>query len=282
MGRQRSAKQQLMSVGVRPSKERGQNFVINESVIDAIVDFGQPQSDERLVEIGPGLGALTGKLSKVAPVTAIEIETRFCEELRRVHPNVEVINSDFRSVDLATLGKDLTVFGNIPYVFSTDIIFHILEHAASVKRAVLLLQREFAERLASEPGGRDYGTISVAAQLRADIVLGPIISGDSFHPPTKVQSRVIEMKILREPRYAIGDSRWFQKVVKAAFFRRRKKLINSLKASGMFSGDIVERVLKDLQIDPGCRAETLAVEQFVRLAERFALAREAQRAVDEG
>ncbi len=262
------AKDQLRDLGVAPSKQRGQNFIIEPTVLTQIVEFGAPQRGEQLVEIGPGLGALTERLLAVDPaLTVIEIEEQFCRDLKERFPAIRAERADVRGFDFSTLGRELVVFGNLPYSFSTEIIFHLLEHGSVIKRAVLMLQREFAERVAAKPGGREYGAISVNAQLRADLRLGPVISGDCFHPKARVESILMEMRLLKEPRFEVSDLAWFRKVVQASFQLRRKKLKNSLAASGIFKGEqhIVE-VLAAAQISPDIRAERLTLEEFARIA----------------
>ena len=130
-----------------------------------------------------------------------------------------------------------------------------------------MLQKEFAERMGAQPGGRDYGVLSISCQLFSDITLGPIVPGNSFHPPTKVQSRVLEMKFLSEPRVPIADIDWLKKVVKGAFLQRRKKIHNSLKASCIRSGTQIMEALEKASIDPNRRAETLSMSEFALLAE---------------
>jgi len=259
-------KDQLYSLNVRPSKRKGQNFVINEQVLAQIVDFGNPQESDCVVEIGPGLGALTKKLAHLPQLTLIEIEPNLCAALRENFPLAKVIQADVREVDFSSLGSDLLVFGNLPYAFSTEIIFHLIEQRCSVKRAVLMLQREFVERMAAPPGGRTYGTISVGAQLWADMRKGPVISGNSFHPRTAVESRLVELTLLKQPRFPVSDPLWFRRVVQFSFSQRRKKLVNSLKASGIFVHLDLKEILSGMGIDPGRRAETLSIEEFARLA----------------
>lgn len=263
--KERRAKDVLRDLDVRPSKGRGQNFVIDSSVVRSIVDFGNPQPGEKLVEIGPGLGALTAELYGRGELTVIEIEERFCEELARKFPGIHIINADVRDVDFSTIGSNLAVFGNLPYSFSTDIIMLLLEQSPALARAVLMLQREFAERLAAPPGGRDYGAISVACQMRADISTGPIVPGDSFHPPASVESMVIELRFLGQARHGVEDLGEFRKVVKAGFMKRRKKLVNSMRASGFYSGESLDRAFAETGVDPGRRAETLTLEEFAAL-----------------
>jgi len=262
-------KDQLRSLDVRPTKERGQNFVIDRSVIDAIVGFGAPEPGENVVEIGPGLGALTAALAHLPNLTLIEIEPKFCRELALKYPQAKIVNADVRGVDLASMGSDLVVFGNLPYAFSTDIIFRLIDQAVVVKRAVLLLQREFAERLAAGPGGRTYGLLSVSCRLWADARLGPIIPGTSFHPPAKVESQVVELTFLREPRVPLEDILWFKRFVAACFLKRRKKIVNSLLASGLFPKDLIAEIFATCGIDTNRRAETLSLEEFAVLAAAF-------------
>lgn len=262
-------KDQLRSLEVRPTKERGQNFVIDPSVIEAIVGFGAPAAGERVVEIGPGLGALTAALAHLPNLTLIEIESKFCGELARRYPGATIVNADVRGVDFATLGRDLVVFGNLPYAFSTDIIFRLIDQAAVMKRAVLLLQREFAERLAAGPGGRTYGLLTVSCRIWADARLGPIIPGTSFHPPAKVESQVVELTFRREPRVPLEDIMWFKRFVAACFLKRRKKIVNSLIASGLFSKELIAERFAACAVDTNRRAETLSLEEFATLAAAF-------------
>lgn len=264
-----SVKALLAELAVRPTKDRGQNFLINPGVIDQIVAFGCPAESDHIVEIGPGLGALTQALPCSASVTLIEIEAQFCEKLKAHFPHARVLNEDFRAVDLSTLGSMLTVFGNVPYSFSSEIVFHLLNHYRVISRAVLMLQREFAERIAAEPGGREYGILSVQVALLSDARLGPIIAGDSFHPPTEVESRLIELRFLPEPRVPVCDVFLFRSVVRAAFQQRRKKLSNTLAPAQFVPKDLLLACLVAAGIDPAARAETLTVSDFARLLEEF-------------
>lgn len=259
-------KDRLSEIGVRPVKERGQNFLIDSAVLDQILEFGSPLPREQLVEIGPGLGALTERLAAIAPLAVIEIEESFCADLRGRFPHISVHQGDAREFDLSRLGERITVFGNLPYAFSTEIVFHLLESRSGITRAVLLLQREFAERMAAGSGSRSYGRLSIACSLHSDLRLGPVIAGDSFHPPTSVESRLIEMRFLARPRYDVGDSAHFERVVKAAFAERRKKIINSFKAAGFFPMDSVVAGLAEAGIDPGLRAEAVDLERFAALS----------------
>lgn len=261
-----STKAALQRSEVRPSKTKGQNFVVNPGVIHAIVDFGNPRSDEHIVEIGPGLGALTRSLTNAASLTLLELEPKFCEELKIALPDALVVQTDARSFDFRSLKKKVTVFGNIPYVYSTDILFHLLDAADVINRIVLLLQKEFADRVAAGPGSKTYGILSIMAQVIAESQLGPIIDGDNFFPPTKVQSRVLELRIRPQPLVEKSELEWFRKVVRAAFHERRKKIYNSLKAFGIGDLSQIDEALIEAHIDRDRRAESLSIEEFLDLS----------------
>lgn len=259
-------KDTLRELNVRPSKERGQNFLIRQDITESIAMFGGVDSEAHIVEIGPGTGALTAYLAAAKQLTVIEIEKKFCQLIGERYPAATVINEDVRTVDFSEIGEDLIVFGNIPYVFSTEIVFHLIAFRSSVKRAVMMVQKEFAERLAAEPGGRDYGSITVAVQLWADVELGPIVPGSAFHPPTEVESQVMKLHFRTEPRAPIGDPIHFQSVVRSAFSQRRKKMVNSLSAGGVWSRTAIETALASMELSPDIRPEQLSVAQFAELA----------------
>lgn len=263
------AKDTLRDLNVRPSKERGQNFLIRPEVPEAIVAFAAAPAGAHIVEIGPGTGALTQLLAGAHPLTLIEIEPNFCEYLREKYPQARIINQDARNVDLSEIGSQLFVFGNIPYVFSTEIVFQLLKHRRAIHHAVLMVQREFAERVAAKPGGRDYGSLSVAVQIFADVELGPIVPGDSFHPPTAVQSRVMKLSFLKEPRVDVGDSAYFEVVVRGAFSQRRKKVLNSLLSCGRWTKECLLSALSGAGISPDVRAEQIDIAGFAALAKQL-------------
>lgn len=259
------AKDTLRNLNIRPVKERGQNFLIDERAVLEIAEFGKISTNQHIVEIGPGLGALTKELVGAKKLTLIEIEDKFCQDLAVKYPDVEIISSDVRQVNFEEIGESLLVFGNLPYSFSTDIIFHLVKYATVINRAVLLLQKEFAQRLAAKEGGRIYGTISISCQLHADINLGPVIQGTSFHPPARVDSQLVELNFLKAPRFEVSDMAIFRKVVKAGFLKRRKKILNSFKAAGYFSELDLLEIFEKSGIDPGERAEAVSLERFVKL-----------------
>jgi 16S rRNA (adenine1518-N6/adenine1519-N6)-dimethyltransferase len=267
--RGKRTKDTLRDLNVRPTKERGQNFLIRQDIPQPIAAFGAVSAERHVLEIGPGTGALTEHLSHFKRLTLVEIEPSFCEHLSSKYPHATIVNQDVRYLDFSELGSDLCVFGNIPYVFSTEIVFHLVAFREVVSQAVLMTQREFAQRLAAGPGSRTYGSISVAVQLFADVELGPIVPGDAFHPPTEVESQVLKLTFLKEPRFPVSDYVHFQSVVRAAFSQRRKKIINSLVARGRWSREVIVEALDAAGIAPDLRAEHVSVELFATLSQKL-------------
>jgi 16S rRNA (adenine1518-N6/adenine1519-N6)-dimethyltransferase len=273
-------KDTLARLDVRASKARGQNFLIDETVVNHIYSQGNviPGNNQRVIEIGPGLGAMTDLIVQSGnPVTVIEIEDKFCENLKTKFPGISIVNQDVRTVDFSSFGNDLIVYGNLPYSFSTEILFHLIDHRSSIQRAVLMLQKEFVERMAASPGTKSYGTLSVGAQLFCQLTMGNIVPGNSFHPPTQVSSRVVTLTFVPEGRYPVKNYEWLRKVVKASFLQRRKKIVNSLRASGLLQGKeplarIIE-VFQSLGFDTNRRAETFSIEEFVALSDALFLVR---------
>ena len=270
-------KDSLARLDVRASKERGQNFLIDETVVDHIFSLGEviPSSGKKIIEIGPGLGALTKRIvASGNPTSVIEIEQKFCQHLAAEYPTLTIINQDIRTVQFDTFGSDLLVYGNLPYSFSSEIIFHLIDNRHCISRAVLMLQKEFVERMAAQPGGKDYGTLSIGVQLFCKATLGNIVPGNCFHPPTKVSSRTVALDFVPDGIYPVKDYQWLRKVVKASFLQRRKKIVNSLRSSGILQGnDPLARIMDVFAangLDTMRRAETFSIEEFIALANGLA------------
>ncbi len=266
----KKAHRELRELNVQPSKQRGQNFIVNPFVIESVLDFGQPLKSDALVEIGPGLGALTAALYEVAcagphALQLIEIEKNLSADLSVRFPQAKVHCNDVRQVQFSELGSELVVFGNLPYSLSTDILFHVLRQRGAIRRAVFMLQREFAERVASPPGSRTYGSLSVAIQLWCDVVLGPVVPGDAFHPPTKVESIVIQLTPRKEAAAGVTDFALFERVVRASFSKRRRTIMNSLKGSALFDAELLAKAFVELGLDPERRAESMTIDEFAGL-----------------
>ncbi len=260
----KESKRQLAELGVRPSKERGQNFLVSDLVIDSIIEFGRPQKSETIVEIGPGLGALTAALMPYGLKAVIEIESAFAASIKKQFPTLEVFEADARSFDFSSLGKQITIFSNLPYSISSEMLLALVRSDSnSVKRIVLMLQKEFVERLAAEVSSSDYGILSVFCQRAASIRTGPVVGAEYFQPRPKIDSQLIELVFNNEKSKVAqefadrGFEDLFSKVVRAAFSKRRKTLLNSLQSSGMHDKGLWERVLEASEVSPGRRAQTL-------------------------
>jgi len=244
-----------------PRKRFGQHFLTDTVLIDAIVDLIDPQPGETLVEIGPGLGAMTlPLLERHKPLTVIELDRDLAARLRK-RDDVEVIESDVLKVDFkalaATKGAKLRVVGNLPYNISTPILFHLLEAVDDVVDQHFMLQKEVVDRMAAGPGGKDYGRLSVMLQWRYDIESVLDVPPEAFDPPPRVDSAIVRMLPLKTPP-AVNPA-LLGELVASAFSQRRKLLRHSLGhwlSERGYSGHF------DLQR----RAEEVPVDEFVALA----------------
>jgi 16S rRNA (adenine1518-N6/adenine1519-N6)-dimethyltransferase len=250
-------------VGVKHIARRrfGQHFLVDPAVVDAIVRAIAPQPGQSLVEIGPGLGALTQPLLQHGGALAvIEIDRDLAARLRR-DPRLEVIESDVLAVDFGALarrlGRSLRIVGNLPYNISTPILFHLLEHAAQVQDQHFMLQKEVVDRMAAAPGGKDYGRLSVMLQWRYEIEALIDVPPEAFDPPPRVRSAVVAMTPRADaagvPATLLGE------LVTVAFSQRRKLLRHTLgpwlDQHGGTAGFNLQR-----------RAEEVSVAEYVALA----------------
>jgi 16S rRNA (adenine1518-N6/adenine1519-N6)-dimethyltransferase len=211
-------------------KRFGQHFLTDGAILDAIVDAIAPKPGEALVEIGPGLGAMTDPLvARCARLTVIELDRDLAERLRK-RPELEVIESDVLQVDFAALaaarGQRLRIVGNLPYNISTPILFHLLAAVDHVVDQHFMLQKEFVDRMAAAPGNKDYGRLSVMLQWRYDIESVLEVPPESFDPPPRVDSAVVRMQPL--PLVRAVDADLLEQLVRVAFSQRRKLLRNTL------------------------------------------------------
>lgn len=248
----------------RPRKRFGQNFLVDEAVIAEIVDAIYPQRSERLVEIGPGLGALTRPLlEQIDHLHVVEIDRDLASRLRADFPpaRVTVHERDALSFDFATLGDGLRIVGNLPYNISTPLLFHLAQNAASIRDIHVMLQREVVERMVARPSSSDYGRLSVMIQYRFQLEPLLTIPATAFRPTPKVESAVVRMVPFGRLPHCARDEAWFSRIVAAAFSQRRKTLRNALK--GYIGADDFSR----LGVDANLRPQDLAIAEFVRLAD---------------
>jgi len=250
----------------RPRKRFGQNFLHDQGVIERILSYVDPQSGQKLVEIGPGQGALTrGLLERAGELDAIELDRDLLQSLQqscaslgvfRLH-NTDALKFNFRS--LLQDDRKLRLVGNLPYNISTPLLFHLLEQADVIEDMHFMLQKEVVDRMAAGPGSKTYGRLSVMLQVSCEVTSLFDIGPESFDPPPKVNSSVVRLRPRAEPLVSLPDMASFGRLVTMAFHQRRKTLRNNLK--GVLDG---ERIAA-LGIDPGARTETLSVQRLIQL-----------------
>jgi 16S rRNA (adenine1518-N6/adenine1519-N6)-dimethyltransferase len=256
--------------GHQPRKRFGQNFLADAHYVTRIVDAIAPQPGDNLVEIGPGLAALTGALiERAGRITAIEIDRDLAARLRERFPadRLAMHEADALAFDFATLGGDLRVVGNLPYNISSPLLFHLAAHEARLRDIHVMLQREVVARMTALPDTPDYGRLSVMLQARFRVSRLFTVPAGAFRPAPKVESAVARLVPLGDDRPRMVDEALFGRVVTAAFGQRRKTLRNALASIA------AEATVRDASIDPGARGETLSVADFVRLANRVAAGR---------
>lgn len=265
---------------VPPLKQLGQHFLTDGATAAAIVHRAGILPQERVLEIGAGLGALTHHLSRSADrVYAVEKDKRIARllaaELTAARSdNVVLINADVLKVDIRRLAAGpegrLVAVGNLPYNISSQILLQLIQERACLKKAVLMFQKELAQRLMAQTGGKDYGRLSVLLQYCARVRPLMDIKAACFHPRPKIDSQVLEITFKKHIQPAARDETFFIAVIKAAFSKRRKTLKNALSASPLpVDAATAVRVLTESGIDPARRAETLDVAAFVALSNRL-------------
>ncbi|WP_062309152.1 16S rRNA (adenine(1518)-N(6)/adenine(1519)-N(6))-dimethyltransferase RsmA [Alicyclobacillus sendaiensis] len=277
----REVKALLRRHGVIAKKGYGQNFLVDGRVLEVIVRAVAPDARTVVLEVGPGLGALTSALAERAKrVVAIEKDASLrpvLDEVLSKHGNVEIVYDDCLKVDLRALmaprmaqGERLVFAANLPYYVTTPILFQVLESELPVSRAVVMVQREVADRMVAEPGGKDYGVLSVGVQYRGRVRRVANVPPSAFLPQPGVESAVVEIDCEMRPAVRAADEAVFFRVVRAAFGTRRKTLENALAAGLGEPKEAVRQKVMAAGIDPGTRAERLSLADFVRLADEFA------------
>jgi 16S rRNA (adenine1518-N6/adenine1519-N6)-dimethyltransferase len=257
-------------LGHRSRKRFGQNFLADPHYVARIIASIAPQPGQNLVEIGPGLGALTRPLIEAAGhITAIEIDrdlaARLAAEYARDRLSLHV--TDALRFDFSTLGNGLRVIGNLPYNISSPLLFHLARYDASLRDITVMLQREVVQRMAAAPATAEYGRLTVMLQARFAVERLFVVPAGAFRPAPKVESAVVRLVPLGEARPHIADAEFFATLVTSAFGQRRKTLRNALK-----------RLATDIELEregiaPGARGETLSVADYVRLANALATRR---------
>jgi 16S rRNA (adenine1518-N6/adenine1519-N6)-dimethyltransferase len=250
-------------------KSLGQHFLTDRRVLERIADSLALRGDETVLEIGPGRGALTDLLvGRAGRLVAIEYDRALAALLRERYanrPRVEIVQADVLDVALGDLaGGPYVLVGNVPYYITTPILFHALAPPRA-ERSVYLVQREVAERLDAAPGSKAYGalTVNVGALARAEILFG--VPARAFSPPPKVESAVVRIAPLADPRIATGEERRFRSLVQSIFGMRRKQMRRIVRTVFVLSAEEAEVLLGEAGIAPDARPEVLGVDRFVAL-----------------
>jgi 16S rRNA (adenine1518-N6/adenine1519-N6)-dimethyltransferase len=261
----------LRAFGLHASKRLGQNFLVDEAVVDGIVAAAGVKAGEAVLEIGPGIGTLTqGLLEAGARVVAVELDRRLVTVLAETlsgYENVRVVHGDILKIDIlremATV--PFKVVANLPYYITTPILMLLLEQRIPATVLVAMVQKEVAARMVAAPGGKDYGALSVAVQYYTAPEIAFVVPPQSFVPAPAVESAVIRCVVRNRPPVALAEEAAFFRVVKATFAQRRKTLANALKGAGLAPADTAA-MLAAAGIDGGRRGETLSLAEFAAVA----------------
>ncbi len=263
---------------ITANKNFGQNFLINENIVNAIVEAAEISEEDVVLEIGPGLGTLTSKLlEKAGKVICIELDKKMLDILQdrfHLYENFELINEDVLKVDLENLintnlreFKNAKVVANLPYYITTPIIMKLLESKLHLQSITVMVQKEVAERLVEIPGNKNCSAITYSIHYYTNPKLVTHVSNTSFIPSPKVDSSVIYLELLDTPKVSPLDENLFFKVIKTAFLQKRKTLINTLINGNFGSREFLENMLTSLNIDLKIRGEKLTLQQFQEIAD---------------
>ncbi|MDU3454328.1 16S rRNA (adenine(1518)-N(6)/adenine(1519)-N(6))-dimethyltransferase RsmA [Peptostreptococcus sp.] len=259
------------------TKSLGQNFLIDDNIIDKIVDGSLAGQGDKVIEVGPGIGTLTRELaSRSEKVMVVEIDKKLIPILGDTlsdFDNVTIVNEDIMKADIKDLidknldGGPVKLVANLPYYITTPIIMRFLEEDINVTDIVVMVQKEVAERMNANPGKKDFGALSEAVQFYCDTEIVAKVPRHLFVPQPNVDSIVIALRVRPERKYKVEDEDLFFKIVKASFGQRRKTLLNSLTSMGILDKTDISAVLSVAGIDEKRRGETLSLEEFARLSD---------------
>lgn len=268
--------------GITANKSLGQNFLIDENVVNGIVNHAQISKSDLVIEIGPGLGTLTSRLlDNAGKVIAIELDKKVLDILNdrfKLYNNFELINNDVLKVDLnelinRNLNSNITnckVVANLPYYITTPIIMKLLENNLPLDSITVMVQKEVADRLTAIPGQKDAGAITYSIYYYTEAQTVINVPKNSFIPAPEVTSAVINLKVLPKPRVEVSDTALFFNIIKAAFSQKRKTLSNGLVNSKILSSkEECEKILTDLELDTRIRGEKLSIQDFANLTEKI-------------
>jgi len=261
----------------RFKKGLGQNFLIDDSVLDDVVDGAEVNEDDFIIEIGPGFGTLTRALLRRAKrVCAIELDDKLLpilEDELKEFDNFELIHDDALKVDFNELigdEKSVKLVANLPYYLTTPIIVNLLTGGYNFKSLTIMIQKEVAQRIDSEPNCKAYGAFSILVQYYCNTKILRLVPPSAFLPQPKVESMVIRLDRLKQPKVKVNDEALFFSIVRKSFNMRRKILWNSVKDIGIAKEDLL-KCFERANIDPKRRGETLSLQEFALLSDEIGL-----------
>ena len=270
----------LNKYGIHANKSLGQNFLINEEVINQIIEKAEIDEKDLIIEIGPGLGTLTNRLlEKAGKVICVELDDRMITILNdrfKLYNNFELIHDDILKVDLNKIInenlfennniKKIKIVANLPYYITTPIIMKLLEEKLNITSITVMIQKEVADRLIAVPGEKNAGAITYSVYYYAEAEKVLDVENNSFIPEPSVTSTVIKLNIRKEPVIQIKDEKLMFRIIKQAFMQRRKTLVNALSNMDIFkSKEEIIRMLEDLNINTKVRGEALTIEQYAQI-----------------
>ena len=270
----------LNKYGIHANKSLGQNFLINEEVINQIMEKAEIDEKDLVIEIGPGLGTLTSRLlEKAGKVICVELDDRMITILNdrfKLYNNFELIHDDILKVDLNKIINEnllennninkIKIVANLPYYITTPIIMKLLEEKLNITSITVMIQKEVADRLIAVPGEKNAGAITYSVYYYAEAEKVLDVANNSFIPEPSVTSTVIKLNIRKEPVIQINDEKLMFKIIKQAFMQRRKTLVNALSNMDIFkSKEEIIRMLEDLNINTKVRGEALTIEQYAQI-----------------
>jgi len=270
----------IKKYGFKMTKSLGQNFLINENILDKIIESADISSDDVVLEIGTGIGTLTQRLCENAKkVIAVEIDKNLIPILNETlsdYDNITIINKDILKTDIneelknLSVNQKIKVVANLPYYITTPIIMKVLEDNVNVDCMVLMLQKEVADRMNATPSTKDYGSLSIAVQYYCDTDIVCKVPKSSFIPEPNVDSLVLKLVVNEKRKVEINDEELFFKIVRGSFSKRRKTILNSLSNyEDLGDKDKIQKLLEISEIDSKRRGETLSIYEFANLAKNY-------------
>lgn len=282
LGNRRSTAEIIEKYHFSFQKKFGQNFLVDSSILDRIIESAQITKEDCVLEIGPGIGTMTQRLAEEAgTVVAVEIDRNLLpvlEDTLSAYENVTVINADILKLDLNRIveehngGRPVKVVANLPYYITTPIIMALFEKKVPLHSVTIMVQKEVADRMRVGPGTKDYGALSLAVQYYAKPEIVTKVPAGCFMPKPNVDSAVIRLTRYEKPPVEVEDETWLFAVIRASFNQRRKTLANGLANAGYpgIGRRQVEEVLSAMGLAAAVRGETLTLEQFAELSDRLA------------